>query len=165
MQLVRIAGPTEPMRRLGEVAGLDFERTSARRLDDDRWQVSGYASDEALATLRERGLEVESVVEPAELERGARRRCSPSSTPTAPARRRRAAAVAYPSTVRAIEAELARLAADHPDLCTRTVAPNRSHEGRSVSYVTISGGAAGGGRRCSSPAACTRASGRRRTRC
>ena len=67
MQLVRIAGPTGPMRRLGEVAGLDFERTSARRLDEDRWQVSGYASDEALATLRERGLEVESVVEPAEL--------------------------------------------------------------------------------------------------
>ena len=67
MQLVRIAGPTEPMRRLGDVAGLQFERTSARRLDDDRWQVSGYASDEALATLRERGLEVESVVEPAEL--------------------------------------------------------------------------------------------------
>ena len=67
MQLVRIAGPTEPMRRLGEVAGLDFERTSARRLDEDRWQVSGYASDEALATLRERGLEIEAVVEPAEL--------------------------------------------------------------------------------------------------
>jgi hypothetical protein len=55
------------MRRLGEVAGLNFERTSARRLDDDRWQVSGYASDEALADLRERGLEVESVVEAAEL--------------------------------------------------------------------------------------------------
>ena len=71
MQLVRIAGPTEPMRRLGEVAGLDFERTSARRLDDDRWQVSGYASDEALATLRERGLEVESVVEREELARSA----------------------------------------------------------------------------------------------
>ena len=67
MQLVRIAGPTEPMRRLGEVAGLDFERTSARRVDEDRWQVSGYASDEALATLRERGLEVESVVEREEL--------------------------------------------------------------------------------------------------
>ena len=63
MQLVRIAGPAEPMRRLGEVAGLDFERTSARRLDDERWQVSGYASDEALAALRERGLEVEAVVE------------------------------------------------------------------------------------------------------
>lgn len=67
MQLVRISGPTEPMRRLGEVAGLDFERTSARRLDDDRWQVSGYATEEALTTLRERGLEVESVVETAEL--------------------------------------------------------------------------------------------------
>ena len=67
MQLVRISGPTAPMRRLGEVAGLDFERTSARRLPDDRWQVSGYASDEALATLRERGLDVEAVVETEEL--------------------------------------------------------------------------------------------------
>jgi len=63
VQLVRICGPAEPMRRLGEVAGLDFERTSARRLADDRWQVSGYASDEALAALGERGLEVEPVVE------------------------------------------------------------------------------------------------------
>ena len=67
MHLIRITGPTEPMRRLGEVAGLDFERTSARRLADDRWQVSGYASDEALATLGERGLEVEAVVESDEL--------------------------------------------------------------------------------------------------
>lgn len=67
MQLVRIAGPTEPMRRLAEVDGLDFERTSARRLDDERWQVSGYASDEALAALRSRGLEVEPVVETEEL--------------------------------------------------------------------------------------------------
>ncbi len=67
MQLVRIAGPTEPMRRLGDVAGLDFERTSARRVDEDRWQVSGYASEEALATLRERGLEIEAVVEREEL--------------------------------------------------------------------------------------------------
>ena len=46
--------------------------------------------------------------------------------------------MAYPATVRAIEAELARLAAEHPALCTRTIAPNRTHEGRSVSYVTIS---------------------------
>lgn len=53
--------------------------------------------------------------------------------------------MAYPASVRAIEAELARLAADHPQLCTRTVATNRTHEGRSVSYVTI--GAAQGGRR------------------
>ena len=46
--------------------------------------------------------------------------------------------MAYPSTVGAIEAELGRLAADHPQLVTRTVAANRTHEGRSVSYVTIS---------------------------
>lgn len=67
MQLIRIAGPTEPMRRLAEVDGLDFERTSARRLGDDRWQVSGYATDGALEALRERGLEVEAVVEPEQL--------------------------------------------------------------------------------------------------
>jgi len=51
--------------------------------------------------------------------------------------------VAYPATVRAIEAELGRLAGDHPQLCTRTVAPNRTHGGRSVSYVTVGAGAAG----------------------
>ncbi len=67
MRPVRVAGATEPMRRLGEVPGLDFERTSARRVGDDRWQVAGYASDDALAALRERGLEVEEVVEPAPL--------------------------------------------------------------------------------------------------
>ena len=67
MRPVRVVGATEPMRRLGEISGLDFERTSARRVGDDRWQVAGYASDEALAALRERGLEVEEVVEPAPL--------------------------------------------------------------------------------------------------
>ena len=51
--------------------------------------------------------------------------------------------MAYPSTVGAIEDELARLAADHPGLCTRTVAPHRSHEGRSISYVTMGGGDGG----------------------
>ncbi len=61
-QLIRIAGPTEPMRRLGEVDGLDFERTSARRLGDDRWQVSGYATDAAIAELQAGGLEVEAVI-------------------------------------------------------------------------------------------------------
>jgi murein tripeptide amidase MpaA len=54
--------------------------------------------------------------------------------------------VAYPSTVRGIEAELGRLAADHPQLCTRTVAPNRTHENRSVSYVTIGAAAGSNGR-------------------
>lgn len=65
MQLVRIAGPTEAMRALGEVDGLDFERTSASKLDDDTWQVAGYATDEALAELETRGLSAELVV-PAE---------------------------------------------------------------------------------------------------
>lgn len=65
MQLVRIAGPTEAMLRLTDVEGLDFERTSASRLDDDTWQVAGYATDEALAELETRGLHTELVV-PAE---------------------------------------------------------------------------------------------------
>jgi len=61
MQLVRIAGPTEQMRRLGDVDGLDFERTSATRLDDDLWQVAGYATDEALEELGSRALSIELV--------------------------------------------------------------------------------------------------------
>ncbi|MFP5361630.1 MAG: M14 family zinc carboxypeptidase [Thermoleophilia bacterium] len=51
--------------------------------------------------------------------------------------------MAYPATARAIEAGLARLAGDHPRLCTRTVTANRTHGGRSVSYVTISGSPGG----------------------
>jgi len=49
------------MRCLGEVEGLDFERTSANRIDEDTWQVSGYATDEALAELQTRGLTTELV--------------------------------------------------------------------------------------------------------
>ena len=60
-QLIRIAGPTEALRCLGEVEGLDFERTSANRIDEDTWQVSGYATDEALAELQTRGLTTELV--------------------------------------------------------------------------------------------------------
>ena len=67
MQLIRIAGPTEPMRRLAALDGLQFERSSARRLDDERWQVSGYATDDAIAYLRDSGLEVEAVVDADEL--------------------------------------------------------------------------------------------------
>ena len=134
MQLIRIAGPTEPMRRLAEVDGLDFERTSARRLDDDRWQVCGYATGDALTALRERGLEVESVVGPEALDEQRSALFGSLQAEQAPA---------YPASVRAIEAELQRLAAEHPALCTRTVAPNRTHEGRSVSYVTISGAQGG----------------------
>ncbi len=48
--------------------------------------------------------------------------------------------MAYPSSAAAIEAQLATLAADHPDLCTRTVLPNATHEGRRVSSVRIGDG-------------------------
>jgi len=68
MQLVRIAGPTEEMRRIGDVDGLHFERSSANRLDDDTWQVAGYATDEALEELRGRGLSTELVVPADKLE-------------------------------------------------------------------------------------------------
>ncbi len=53
--------------------------------------------------------------------------------------------MAYPSTVREIEAGLAALADAHPQLCTRATAPNRTHEGRTVSYVRVAG--SDGGRR------------------
>jgi hypothetical protein len=48
--------------------------------------------------------------------------------------------MAYPSTVREIEDALGALAAAHPALCTRTVLPNPTHEGRRVSSVRVTSG-------------------------
>jgi len=48
--------------------------------------------------------------------------------------------MAYPSTVREIEDGLGALAAAHPALCTRTVLPNATHEGRRVSSVRVTNG-------------------------
>jgi murein tripeptide amidase MpaA len=48
--------------------------------------------------------------------------------------------MAYPSTAREIEDALGALAAAHPAVCTRTVLPNATHEGRSVSAVRVTSG-------------------------
>ena len=138
MQLIRIAGPTEPMRRLGAIDGLDIKRSSARRLRDDLWQVSGYATDDALATLREHGLDIELIVEAEALEQQRQALFARLHAAQADAR-----AVSYPATADVFQTELARLAADHPSLCTRTEASNRTHGGRRVVYVTIAGGSGG----------------------
>ncbi len=51
--------------------------------------------------------------------------------------------MAYPSTPQEIEDGLARLTEEHPSVCSRTVLPERTHEGREVSYVTVAGAAGG----------------------
>ena len=135
MQLIRIAGQAEPLRRLARLQGLDIKRSSARRLDEDRWQVSGYASDEALARLEEQGLDVEVLVDPQALED--QRRALFAQIEALQAQQVEARAVAYPATVNAIEAALAQMAADHPALCIRSEAPNRAHSGRRVFVLTI----------------------------
>lgn len=144
MQLIRIAGPSEPLRRLARVDGLDIKRSSARRLDDERWEVSGYATDEALAVLREQAVDVEVVLAPDALEE--QRQILFERVQAAQALDADQAgirAVAYPATVSAIEGALEQLAADHPALCIRTESPNRAHSGRRVWVLTI--GADGGG--------------------
>ena len=73
--------------------------------------------------------------------------------------------MAYPSTVREIEDGVAALAAAHPALCTRTVLPNATHEGRRVSSIRVASATATAVRPSSSSAARTPASGRRPTRC
>jgi hypothetical protein len=45
--------------------------------------------------------------------------------------------MAYPSTVREIDAALTALAGEHPRLCTRLEASEQTHEGRTVSYARI----------------------------
>ena len=132
MQLVRIVGRTEEMRRLAEVEGLVFQYASATRLDDDCWRVSGYATDEALAELDNRGLTAE-VVAAAKLVADQRDALFA----------RIAQAAAYPRTPEQIEDGLAALTAAHPELCTRTELPNPTHEGRRVSYVRVAGATGG----------------------
>ena len=139
VQLIRIAGPIEPMRRLLRIDGLDVKRSSARRLAGGRGQVSGYASDEALATLREQQLDVEVLTSPEALETERQMLFE-----RVQAVRAEGLAVAYPAPVEAIDAELERLAAEHPALCVRTEAPNRAHSGRRIFVLTIG---ADGGRR------------------
>ena len=141
MQLIRIAGPMEPMRRITRIDGLDVKRSSARRLGDGNWQVSGYATDEALEALRDQPVEVAVVAGSEALEE--QRQALFSQVQALQAAEVGAAAVTYPATVAAIEAELERLAAEHPALCVRTEAPNRAHSGRPIFVLTI--GADGGG--------------------
>lgn len=52
--------------------------------------------------------------------------------------------MAYPSTVAEIEAGLGALAAEFPRLCTRSAAPNRSHEGRTITSVRVTAAGDGG---------------------
>jgi len=54
--------------------------------------------------------------------------------------------MAYPSTPREIEDGLGALAAAHPQLCTRAVSPNATHDGRRVSYVRVASSSGGEGR-------------------
>ena len=140
MQLVRIAGPTAQLRPLGQVEGLDLKRASAILLDDDTWQVSGYATDEALVELQSRGLTTELVIAP---ERVAEEREVLFSQMAVQA----AAENAYPSTPQGIEDALGALTIAHPALCTRTVLPNPTHENRRVSYVRVASSETGEGRR------------------
>jgi murein tripeptide amidase MpaA len=51
--------------------------------------------------------------------------------------------MAYPSTVREIEARLGELAQQHPQTCTRATLAHQTHEGRSVSYVRVAGSQGG----------------------
>jgi murein tripeptide amidase MpaA len=134
MQLVRIAGSTAQMRRLGEVEDLQFQPASAVRLDDDRWEVSGYASDEVLAEIGSRGLSTEVIADAGQVA-GERDDVFAQL----------AQAATYPSTPEQIEARLVALADAHPELCTRTVLPHSTHEDRRVSSVRVAGGT--GGRR------------------
>ena len=132
MQLVRIAGPTAQMRRLAEVEGLQFQPASATLIDEDTWQVSGYATDEVLAELESRGLSAEILADADQV-------ADQNATVFA----QLAQAGAYPSTPEQIEAGLAALATAHPALCTRAELPHPTHEDRRVSYVRVAGAAGG----------------------
>lgn len=55
MNLIEIEGPTELMQKLKEIEGLSLSYGSARKVGEDLWYVSGYASDEAINAIRSLG--------------------------------------------------------------------------------------------------------------
>ena len=58
MNLVRISASAAVLRELPEIADLELRRSSVVPLEDDRYQISAYASDEAIEQARARGAEV-----------------------------------------------------------------------------------------------------------
>ena len=62
MQLVQIEGPTDIMRRLPGIEGLHVSRHSARLQAEGRWQVSAYATDDAVAAVQRDGCAVRVVM-------------------------------------------------------------------------------------------------------
>jgi hypothetical protein len=62
MGLIQLEGSAEILSGLGDVEGLTLMRATMEQRGVDLWRVGGYASDQAVDTLRARGASVQVVM-------------------------------------------------------------------------------------------------------
>jgi hypothetical protein len=68
MNLVRITAPTDTLRALHDIDGLDTARGSLREAGENQWTLSGYATDDAVVEIRARGATVDILQTDAEIQ-------------------------------------------------------------------------------------------------
>lgn len=62
MGLIQLEGSAEVLRGLSDIEGLTLMRATIEQRGEDLWRVGGYATDEAVETLRARGASVQVVM-------------------------------------------------------------------------------------------------------
>jgi murein tripeptide amidase MpaA len=139
VHLVRVTGDREALLALPREPGIEVVSSSASH-EGDRWSVSAFAEPGSADRLAARGLTVDTL-EPPEQVQGAWAAASAAGEAAA-------TGAGGPDTggyvtSSAAEAALGRLAAAHPDICTRHRFPHPTHEGRHVSYLRIAAGDGG----------------------
>lgn len=66
MNIIQIQGSREIVGSLNDITGLTLNRRTTTQLEGDQVSISGYASDEALETIRARGASVTVISSSAE---------------------------------------------------------------------------------------------------
>lgn len=67
MNSVQIEGPRDVLLGLVNIPGLQIFRHTATQIDADRWVVSAYATDDAIAQVEARGATVNIIMSAEEL--------------------------------------------------------------------------------------------------
>jgi murein tripeptide amidase MpaA len=128
VDLLHIEGPRDYVAQLLSVPGLHVVVSSATPVDGDRWSVSAFGDPASVPA----GLETRTIKSERDLHADF------------------AAAAAFAEGVEGgylnstqVEDRLGSLATEHPDLCKHEQLPNRTHEGKTPSFLRLASGAPG----------------------
>ena len=134
VDLLRIEGPRDDIAHLLSIPGLHVVASSAAPVDADgyRWAVSAFGDPASLPA----SVEARTIKSERELH------ADWTATEAAAAAAEEAFEVGYLSSTE-LDDRLAALANAHPDLCKREPLPNRTHEGKTPSFLRLASGAPG----------------------